>query len=133
MRVSWDMAYRVLADVAMVVHLAFLLFVALGGYLALWWHPEVLWWHLPAVAWGFSTALMGWGCPLTALENWARVQAGREQLVAGGFIEHYLTDVVYPGQYLRLLQALVLLLVVTSWACLWWRAAHSGQRSVALG
>lgn len=127
------MAYRVLADLAMVVHLAFLVFVALGGYLALWWRSQVLAPHVVAVSWGFSTAVFGWGCPLTGLENWARDRAGRELLGEGGFIEHYLADVVYPGEYTRHLQALVFVLVLTSWIGLWRRAARTAQRASTPG
>ena len=40
-----------LADLVVVVHLAFILFVALGGLSVLRW-PAVAWAHLPALAWG---------------------------------------------------------------------------------
>ena len=45
------MTWRILADAVLVLHLAFILFAALGGLLVLRW-PLVAWIHLPAVAWG---------------------------------------------------------------------------------
>ncbi len=45
------MAYRWLADLVLLLHLAFILFVTLGGLLVLRW-PRLAWLHLPAAAWG---------------------------------------------------------------------------------
>ena len=43
------MWYRLLADILVVLHLGFTLFVVLGGLLVLW-HPRLVWAHLPAAA-----------------------------------------------------------------------------------
>jgi hypothetical protein len=59
--------------------------------------------------------VVGYPCPLTAVEQWARARAGRSALAEGGFIDHYLTGVVYPAEYLALVQVLIGLLVVASW------------------
>ena len=86
--------YRALADATVVVHLAFVLFVVLGGLLVLrrrW----VMWLHLPAAVWGVLIELRGWTCPLTPLENHFR-RLGGESGYAGGFIERYLEPVIYP-------------------------------------
>lgn len=40
-----------LADAIVLVHLAFIVFVMLGGLLVLRW-PRMAWLHLPAAAWG---------------------------------------------------------------------------------
>jgi hypothetical protein len=90
---------RVLADLVVVVHLAFILFVVLGGFLALRW-CRVPWVHLPAVVWGVLLELGGWTCPLTPLEDWLRQLAGGPGY-AGGFVDHYLAPVVYPGALTR--------------------------------
>ena len=89
------MAYRILADTVLVIHLSFILFVVAGGFLVRW-RSGVAWVHIPAVAWGALIEFMGWICPLTPLEIWARSRAG-ETGYTGGFIEHYLLPVVYPS------------------------------------
>jgi hypothetical protein len=50
------------------------------------------------------------------VERWARERAGRAPLAEGGFIEHYLTGVVYPEPVLGAAQLLVAALVLLSWA-----------------
>ena len=56
------------AEVVVVLHLAFIAFVAGGGLFALRW-PRIAWIHLPAVAWGAWVQFADWICPLTYLED----------------------------------------------------------------
>jgi len=104
------MIYRVLADLLVLFHLAFVLFVAFGGLLVLrrrgW-----AWVHLPAAAWGALIEFGGWICPLTPLEVRFRVLGG-EAGYPGGFVEHYLIPLLYPGTLTRLNQIGLGLLVV---------------------
>jgi len=58
------MSYRLLADVLVAVHFAFIAFVVAGGVLA-FWHRAWAVLHLPAVAWGAWTEFTGTICPLT--------------------------------------------------------------------
>jgi hypothetical protein len=88
------MIARIAADLVVVAHLAFILFVVLGGLLVLKW-PRAAWLHLPAAAWGALIELCGWICPLTPLENQLR-RAGASHGYEGGFIDHYLLPLVYP-------------------------------------
>ena len=88
------MLYGFLADAVVVLHLAFILFVLLGGLFALRW-LWVAWVHVPVFLWGAGIELLGWVCPLTYLENHLR----RKGSMAGyetGFIEHYLIPLIYP-------------------------------------
>lgn len=89
------MIHRLAADAVLLLHLGFILFVLLGGLLALrWrWAPML---HLPAAAWGVYVELSGGLCPLTPLENRLRIAAG-EAGYTGGFIEHYLLALIYPA------------------------------------
>lgn len=89
------MLYRVLADLVVVLHLGFVLFVALGGLLALRW-PRAAWIHLPAAVWGAGIEFFQGICPLTPLENHLR-RLGGEAGYSGGFVEHYVLPVLYPG------------------------------------
>jgi hypothetical protein len=96
------MSYRVLADGVLLLHLLFILFVVLGGLWVLR-RPRLAWVHLPAALWGAGIEFFGWVCPLTPLENALRRVAG-EAGYRGGFIEHYLLPVIYPGALTREIQ-----------------------------
>jgi hypothetical protein len=96
------MIWRALADAVLVVHLAFILFVVLGGLLVLRW-PRLAWLHVPVVLWGAAIEFFGWICPLTPLEKWLRVVGG-ESGYAGGFIAHYLLPLIYPAGLTRNVQ-----------------------------
>jgi hypothetical protein len=89
------MIHRYAADALVLIHMAFILFVVLGGFLALKW-PRVVWLHLPAAAWGALIEFAGWICPLTPLENSLRI-AGGGAGYSGGFIEEYIVPLVYPA------------------------------------
>jgi Protein of Unknown function (DUF2784) len=93
---------RLAADAVALLHLAFVLFVAVGGLLVLRW-PRLAWLHLPAAAWGAWVECAGWICPLTPLENQLR-QAVGESGYAGGFIDHYLWPLLYPTGLTREVQ-----------------------------
>ncbi|HEX8593417.1 MAG TPA: DUF2784 domain-containing protein [Pseudomonas sp.] len=89
------MFFRLTADVVVLIHLLFILFVLFGGLLVLRWH----WWvmlHIPAVVWGAAVEFFHFYCPLTPLENALRRRAG-EQGYDGGFIERYLIALIYPA------------------------------------
>ena len=88
------MFYRVLADLTVLVHGAFVVFVVLGGLLVLW-NLRWAWAHLPAAIWGAWVEFAGQICPLTPLENHLRHLAG-ERGYTGGFIEHYIIPLMYP-------------------------------------
>jgi hypothetical protein len=112
--------YRALADLVLVVHLAFVLFVVLGGLLVLRW-PRVAWLHVPAAIWGVLIEYTGWICPLTPLENSFRMRGG-EAGYSGGFIEHYIQPLLYPAGLTRstqvVLGSLALVLNLTAYAIL---------------
>jgi hypothetical protein len=104
------MAYSLLADLVLAVHLGFVLFVVLGGLLALR-RPRAAWVHVPAALWGAWIELAGGICPLTPLENELRRRAG-EGGYTGGFVEHYLVPIVYPAGLTRTTQLLLGVLVI---------------------
>ncbi len=89
------MIYRGLADLIFILHFCFVLFVVFGGALVLY-RRFFLPLHLPALVWGILVELFQLPCPLTSLENQFR-QLGGEAGYAGGFIEHYLSAVLYPS------------------------------------
>jgi hypothetical protein len=113
----------------LLVHAAFLLFVVLGGLLVLRW-PRLAWVHAPLAAWGVAVELGGLVCPLTPLENSFRQRAGGAGY-AGGFIEHYITAVVYPAGLTRGVQLLLGGLLLALNAAVYWRllARRRGARA----
>jgi len=97
--------FQGLADLVVCVHLAFALFVILGGLLVLR-RPRMAWWHVPAAVWGAAVEFGGWICPLTDLENWLRMRTGAAAY-AGDFVTHYLVPVLYPADLTRTVQVLL--------------------------
>ena len=114
---------RVLAELVLTLHMAFILFAVAGAALAFRW-PRVLWLHVPAVLWAAAIELAGWTCPLTPPEQSLRASAGSAGY-QGGFLEHYLLPVIYPSGLTRGIQVAlglgVLGLNVAFYAALWRR------------
>ena len=99
------MVQRLLADLVVVLHLAFILFALFGGLAAIR-RSWIAWLHLPALAWAVVVEAAGWICPLTPLERHLRLAAG-DAAYAGGFVEHYLVPILYPGSLTRTTQVLL--------------------------
>ncbi|MEV4010338.1 DUF2784 domain-containing protein [Nonomuraea angiospora] len=108
------MMYRIIADAAMVVHFAFLAYLAVGGFLAWRWR-RTIWAHLAVVGWGLISIVTGVECPLSVIEDWGRRSAGLAGLPAGGFIDNYIEGVIYPEQYTNLVRLGVAVLVLFSY------------------
>jgi hypothetical protein len=106
--------YLLLADLVVWIHLAFVVFVVLGGLLVMKW-PRLIWIHLPAVFWGIAIELSGWICPLTPLENWLRHKGGEENYEFD-FVARYLLPMLYPQGLTRRSQIVLgaLVLVVNA-------------------
>lgn len=96
--------YQALADIVVIVHFVFIVFVVGGGLLVLRW-PRIAWLHLPAALWGALVELMQWPCPLTPLENYLRERAGGVAY-EGDFIMRYLPPLIYPDHLTATLQTL---------------------------
>jgi hypothetical protein len=115
------MVYRLAADLLLLVHLLFIVFVVAGALLV-WRRSWVAWLHLPAALWGALVELRGWYCPLTPAEQWMRQAAG-EAGYSGGFIEHYLLPLIYPAPLGRdlqlLLGSLVIVVNLAAYGWLW--------------
>ena len=94
-----------LADLVVLVHLAFVLFVVAGGLAVMRW-PSLAWAHLPAVGWGIAIEWSGAICPLTPLENWLRAQAGGRGY-EGEFVARYILPLLYPAGLTRTAQVVL--------------------------
>lgn len=124
------MWFRAAADLVLVVHLGFVLFVALGGLLALRW-ARLAWVHVPVALYGAVIEFVGFTCPLTPLEVGLRRRGG-EAGYSGGFIEHYVVAALYPEGLTRPVQlalgAAVLILNAVIYAAVWRR--HRRARTI---
>ena len=96
------MWYLIAADLVLVVHLLFIGFVVGGSFLA-WRWPWLIWVQLPAMVYGALVELVGFSCPLTAVQNYL-LHRGGQAGYRGGFISHYLIQVIYPPGLTRGIQ-----------------------------
>lgn len=116
--------YRLAADGVLLLHLAFVLFVIAGSFLAWQWRT-VARWHLPALLWGLWIEFSGQVCPLTPLENRLRELAGQAGY-SGGFVEHYLVPLLYPPgltpEHQWLLGAVLIIVNVAGYYGVWRRS-----------
>ncbi len=119
------MPYKTLADLVLLAHLTFVVFVIVGGAAVLRW-PRLAWIHLPAVIWAVLIEYAGWICPLTPLEN-ALWQAGGEAAYTGGFVDHYVVPVLYPIGLTRAVQVGLGSVVLLWNALVYWQVARRGR------
>jgi Protein of Unknown function (DUF2784) len=113
---------RLAANLVLLVHLAFVLIAVFGAFGVLI-NPYWAWVHVPIVVWSSVVNLADWTCPLTPLENRLRAAAS-EVGYEGGFVQHYIGPVVYPGGMPRRLE-LVAGIVIVLWnvvlyGFIWW-------------
>lgn len=119
------------ADLVLVVHVAFVLFV-IGGLVAVWVGDRAGWRftrrlgfrlaHLAAIAVVVAESWLGVVCPLTALERELRTGAGAPTLGEGeSFIGHALSRLLYydaPEWVFTVAYSAFGLAVLATW---WWR------------
>ena len=86
--------YEFLANLTLVIHLIFILFVVFGG-LFFFIFSKIVYIHLPALIWGIYIELTGSICPLTHLENWF-LNKGELSTYSSSFIQNYLLPIIYP-------------------------------------
>ncbi|HEV2294258.1 MAG TPA: DUF2784 domain-containing protein [Tepidisphaeraceae bacterium] len=120
--------YRIAADVVLVLHTAFIAFVLFGlivvfiGMAKRWEWVRNFWFrvaHLAAIAYVVVQALFGLVCPLTTLENNLRVRGGERAYSEGGFIQHWLHQLIFfdaePWVFTLCYTAFGLLVAATMW------------------
>lgn len=109
------MIKRLAPELVLAVHFAFVLYAVFGGLLGLT-DVRWLWVHAPAVVWSAVVNLAGWTCPLTPLEQELRRRASVLGY-QGGFVEHYIAPLVYPGGMPRRLEVTAAV-SITAWNAL---------------
>ena len=118
--------YRVLADLVLLLHASFVVFVIAGLALVLlggmrgWRWVKNPWFrlaHLLAIGVVVAQAWLGVLCPLTTLEMTLRTRGG-EAVYPGSFIAHWLESLLYyraPAWVFIVCYTVFGLLVVASW------------------
>ena len=86
--------YELAANLTLIVHFAFILFVVFGALL-FFVTTKIIFIHFPALIWGSYIELTNSICPLTYLENWL-LQKANLMTYSEGFIQNYLVPIVYP-------------------------------------
>jgi hypothetical protein len=119
-------AFRATADLVVLVHVVFVVFVVLGGLLVARW-PRLAWVHVPAAVWGVFIEFRGWICPLTPLENYLR-QRGGSSAYQGDFIEHYMLPLLYPANLTSRVQVWLGSLALMVNVALYWRIVRGASR-----
>jgi len=94
--------YEMAANLTLIVHFAFILFVVFGALL-FFVTTKIIFIHIPAFIWGSYIELTHSICPLTYLENWFLNKANLT-IYSEGFIQNYLVPIVYPADLTKDLQ-----------------------------
>ncbi len=119
-----------LADLVLIVHALFVVFVIFGGLIVLKWH-KVMWLHIPCALWGALIEFFGWICPLTYLENYF-LEIGNGNSYDGSFIQHYLLPIIYPPGLTTGIQILLgATVIVINFIIYWivWRYRYDKYKS----
>ena len=104
------MYYRLFAELVVVIHFAFVVFVVLGGFLIFLWR-KAIWLHVPAVLWSAWIELSGGICPLTPLENWFWIKGGQASY-PDDFVGNYILPLIYPEGLTRAKQIILAAMVI---------------------
>ncbi len=99
-----------LADIVLITHALFIVFVIFGGLIVLKWR-KVMWLHIPCALWGALIEFFGWICPLTYLENYLRGSSNADYYESS-FIQHYLLPIIYPAGLTTGIQILLGIIVI---------------------
>lgn len=120
--------YRLLADLVVLVHFAFVLFVVLGGFLVAR-RRRVMPFHLAAATWAAFIEFSGSICPLTPLENRLRAKSGSDGYDSD-FVAHYILPILYPEGLTRETQiALGTMVIIINLAIYVWILRNKSGRN----
>jgi len=90
------MFYKTLADLCILFHFLWILFLVFGVVFALK-GSKIAWFHLGGLLFSLFINIVGLYCPLTYLETYLRYTCGNEGMYKGSFIAHYLEPIIYPN------------------------------------
>ena len=120
---------KAVADLAAILHGAFIVFLIGGGLACLRW-PHLLRFHIPAVIGMATVNLLGMDCPFTVVQKHFLERAG-EVPYDGGFVEHYLVDPIHPGGITAGVRAAIIACWVVPTAAAYWSLARRRKLTAA--
>ncbi len=121
------MHYRILADLVVLIHFLWILFLIFGSYWGARSRPVKIC-HISGLAFAVVIQIFDWYCPLTYLETWLRAQEDPLQTYRGSFIITYLEKIVYIELSPAAVTILTILLCIfTTWIYLRKKNASPGQ------
>jgi hypothetical protein len=88
------MAYKILADMVVLIHLIWIVFLFFG---AIWGikNKGIMIFHISSLVFVLPIQIFDWYCPLTHLEVWLRSKHDAAISYTGSFIIHYVERIVY--------------------------------------
>ena len=86
--------YELFANLTLIAHLFFILFVIFGGLL-FYIFSKIIYIRLPSLLWGIYIEFTNSVCPLTYLENWF-LYKGELSTYSNDFMNKYLFPIIYP-------------------------------------
>lgn len=102
-----------LADAVVAVHYAYMAYLVVGGFIAWQWRWTI-WTHALAVIWAIAIVVTKVPCPLTALQNHFRENAGQRPL-SDSFINLYIRGTFYPADQQTIARLAIAAVVLISW------------------
>lgn len=89
------MIYRILEELTILLHFAWILFL-IFGLIIVWVKPKIAFVHLPGLLFSLVLNMAGWYCPLTYLEHFLHISYASEKTYQGSFVGHWLEPIIYP-------------------------------------
>ena len=102
--------YEFAANLTLIIHFAFIIFVVFGALLFIV-STKIIYLHVPALIWGIYIEITHSVCPLTYLENWF-LQKANLVTYSQGFIQNYLVPIVYPNNLTEDLQTYLAIVLI---------------------
>jgi hypothetical protein len=112
------MLFSILADIVIVIHLLWILFLAAGAY---WGRRRraVMLVHGAGLGFAVISQIFGWYCPLTHLEVWLAERQSAARAYPGSFIAHYADRLIYINVRPAIIFVFTLVLVAVNIGIYW--------------
>ncbi|MDI1472467.1 DUF2784 domain-containing protein [Thermodesulfovibrio sp. 1176] len=102
------MIYKILADLTVIIHFLWILFLIAGAWIGRKYRL-IKYFHIGGLGFALIIQIFGWYCPLTHLEVWLRAKHDPLLTYKGSFIVNYIEKLIY----IELPEWLIFLLTLT--------------------